>query len=122
MVKSLIAVFAGYLLMALGVVGLFALVSGGTSMTPTFFAIASLCNLAFATAGGYVTALLANDAPMIHGLGLMGLASGMWIVSAAASGQEPLAFQLANLAMTMLGILAGSYLRVWQQRPKGQGS
>ncbi|NJM57484.1 MAG: hypothetical protein HC857_08660 [Synechococcales cyanobacterium RU_4_20] len=121
MVRSLIAIFAGYLLMALGLVGLFALVSGETSVTPGFLAIASLCNLALATASGYVTALLAHEAPMIHGLALVGLASGMWIVSAAATGQEPLVFQWVNLAMTALGVLTGAYWRAWQQQAIAKG-
>ncbi len=118
MVRSLLAIFAGYLLIAVGVVSLFALVSLETAATSGFMAIALACNLAFATAGGYVTALLAGQSPFVHGLGLMGLASGMWIVSAtsSASSYESLGFQLLNWGMMALGVLTGAYWRSHQQR------
>lgn len=123
MVRSLIAIFAGYLLMALGVVALFALVSGDLLVAPEFLAVASLCNLALATAAGYVTALLAGNAPVSHGLGLIGLASGMWVMSAmAASGQEPLVFQLVNFGTMVLGVLVGAYWRAHQQQVEAEDS
>jgi hypothetical protein len=73
-------------------------------------------NLAYSFAaallGGYVTAWIAGTRPLWHGVVLGCI---LLVLSAAAAAmeheQQPLGYQVALMALTPLGIVAGSWLR-----------
>jgi len=141
-VQSSLAIATGYLFIALGVVGLMGLIEAQTpaqapiAFTPPLLLILGLAQVVLATAGGYITALLAPAEPaeavdlsnphqpafsprssVKHSLGLMLLTWAIWGISAIASpGQAPLSVQLLNFATAILGIGTGSWLRDRQLR------
>ncbi len=129
-VQSALAIAAGYLFIALGVIALMGFLETQSPLefTPTILIILGLTQLVLATAGGYITALIAprshdssldleanpfyKQTPFKHGLGLMALASILWIVSAILGhSQEPWPIQLLNLATAIFGIGTGAWLR-----------
>ena len=66
-----------------------------------------------AAAGGYVTALVAEANPLVHVLALGIVVLALAALSALQSkGRQPIWFQLAQVAISPLGVLAGGLLRL----------
>ena len=66
-----------------------------------------------AAAGGYVTALVADANPLVHVLALGIVVLALAALSALQSkGRQPIWFQLAQVAISPLGVLAGGLLRL----------
>ena len=122
-VQSLLAIATGYLFLALGAIAIMGLlaVQGVADLTSTLLLVLTLVQLCLATAGSYITALLApaQGAPhsvrrllVTHGLGLATLVIFLWLISAVAgNGQEAWPIQFLNLATALLGISTGTWLR-----------
>jgi hypothetical protein len=70
-------------------------------------------SLLTAAAGGYVTAVVAQANPLVHvlalGIAVLALAA---LSALQAKGTQPVIFQLAMVATTPLGVLAGGLLRL----------
>lgn len=70
-------------------------------------------SLLTAAAGGYVTASIAHANPLIHvlalGIAVLALAG---LSALQAKGTQPILFQLAMVAISPLGVLAGGLLRL----------
>jgi hypothetical protein len=66
-----------------------------------------------AAAGGYVTAWAASGNPLVH---VLALAIAVLILSALSAlqmrGKQPIAYQLALVAISPLGIMAGGLVRL----------
>ena len=78
-----------------------------------------LLNLAysalFAAAGGYVTARVARENPLVHTLALAVVVLLLSALSALQmKGRQPVSYQLALTALTPLAVLGGGLLRVKQ--------
>jgi hypothetical protein len=118
---AFLALTAGFAVMAMLVIGMTALL---TRMVPSWTGAEGrpepgyvFVNLGYsflaAAAGGYVTAWVAAANPLIHvlALGLVVLAlaalSGM-----QSRGKQPIWYQLALVAITPLGVLAGGLVRL----------
>lgn len=118
MARSILSVIAGYLVMAIAIMILFAVWFGGDlEATPTtaFLLFSLVYGFAAATAGGYVTALIAGRAEINHAAALAALAVVMGIVSViTAAGREPVWFQIANMVVVVAAILLGGSLRARQ--------
>ena len=74
-------------------------------------------NLAYsflaAAAGGYVTAWIAQANPLVHVLALGMVVLALAALSALQSrGKQPIWYQLALVAISPLGVLAGGLLRL----------
>lgn len=70
-------------------------------------------SLLIAAAGGYVTALVAEANPLVHVLALGIVVLALAALSALqAKGKRPIWFQLAQVAISPLGVLAGGLLRL----------
>ena len=66
-----------------------------------------------AAAGGYVTALLAAANPLYHVLALAIIVLALAALSALQSkGKQPISYQLALVAFTPIGVLAGGLVRL----------
>jgi len=64
--------------------------------------------------GGYVTATVANQSKLKHAMGLAMVVIAMGIVSAIVNrGQEPLWYQLSNIAIAVPLIISGGYIQQW---------
>ncbi len=119
MIRSAVAIVAGYLVMLVAVTVLFLLTfrDPGATPTPTFLYLSIAYGFAFAVLGGFVTAAIAGRAEMGHALALAGLIVVLGIVSLVlAAGREPLWYGLSNLALGAGGAIAGGYLRVISTR------
>lgn len=119
MIRSISAVIAGYLVIAIAIVGLFAVWFGPVSGVPTKgFLIYSLVYGFFAAiTGGYVTALVAGRAELKHAVGLAVLVAIAAVISAVMyAGREPLWYQFANLVVVTDGVLLGGFVRHRQRQ------
>lgn len=116
MMLTILSLVVGYLTLSVSVALLYATgFSSSGEMTHLFLAIASICSLGFATLSGYLTALIAQRAPMAHAGGLTLLLILMWGISTFASeSAEPLSIALLNLAIGVSGVMTGGWWR-WQQ-------
>ena len=66
-----------------------------------------------AASGGYVTAWAASDNPLIHSLALGIIVLGLSALSALQSqGKQPIWYQLAQVAVSPLAVLAGGLIRL----------
>ena len=115
MIRSIIAVVAGYIMMTVGVMALFAIwFQGDPNAKPSqsFMVFTLGYGLACAIVGGYATAVIARSSPMAHAWALAGLVAVMSIVSMVMfKGQEPLWFQISNTGMGVTGVCVGAFLR-----------
>ncbi len=119
MVRSGVAVILGYAIMVAGVVGLFAIAHPESDGLPSreFMLFSLGYGGCLAVIGGYVTAAIAPQSEFKHALALAAFVGVMSLVSmAAAQGQEPLWYQLANLFIAVPAVVLGGYLRGWQRR------
>jgi hypothetical protein len=71
------------------------------------------CAFLAAAAGGYVTAWLAAANPLIHVLALALVVLALSALNALQSkGKQPIWFQLAQVAISPIGVLAGGLVRL----------
>ncbi len=119
--RSILAVMAGYLVMAAAVVALFAVCFPNPDVADipsTKFMLFSLAyGFAVAIAGGTVTAWIAKRAVMKHALALASGGLIMGIISLISGwGKAPLWYQIGNMLVVVTGVMVGGYLR-----RRGQG-
>jgi hypothetical protein len=118
---AFLALAAGFATIALLGVGLTALLAklipswaaeeGKPEFSSSFVHLGA--SLLIATAGGYVTALVAEANPLVHVLALGIVVLALAALSALQSkGEQPIWFQLAQVAIAPLGVLAGGLLRL----------
>jgi hypothetical protein len=118
---AFLALLAGYAVMAVIVVAVTALLTRltpewcGQGVRPT--AAYLFVNLGYSflagAAGGYVTAWISAASPLLHPLVLAVIVLLLGAVSAFASrGKQPLAYQLALIALSPVGVLAGALVRL----------
>lgn len=125
MIRSILAVFVGYLVIALPIIALFAIWfrEPGTKPTEGFMLFSLGYSFLFAAVGGYVTSLIAKRSEMKHATALAAFSALMGIVSMIISaGQEPLWYQIANIVVLVAGVPLGGYVRNRQaMKAKEQG-
>ena len=118
---AFLALTAGFAVMAVLVIGLTALV---TRMIPSWtsaegkpqpgYVFVNLgSSFLAAAAGGYVTAWVAAANPLIHVLALGLVVLALAALSALQSrGKQPIWYQLALVAISPIGVLAGGLVRL----------
>jgi len=102
--RSILAVVAGYSVMAISVRVLFALQPGGRGAAEDlgFLLLSLWFGTAFAGLAGYLTAL----AILLVPTGLISI----------ALGAEPLWYRLTDATLEVLAVVLGGYARAWQVR------
>lgn len=126
MVLTILSLVVGYLTLSISVALLFTAwsVGIGQEMTSQFLAFAAVCSLGFATLSGWLTALVAQRAPIFHAGLLAVLLSVVWALSTFAtspadpSGAEPLSVALVNIAVGITGVMTGGWLRLRQMKAR----
>jgi hypothetical protein len=115
---ALVAGFAVMVLLVMVVTALLAcMVPSWTSVEgrpqPGYVFVNLGCSLLAAAAGGYVTAWAAPANPLVHVLVLGLVALALAALSVLQSqGEQPILYQLALVAISPLGVLAGGLLRL----------
>jgi len=121
MAHAFLALLAGLATIALLSIGMSALVrrfapdwaTGQGRPGPGAVVVQLGSSLLTAAAGGYVTAAVAQANPLIHVLALGIAVLALSALSALqAKGTQPILFQLAMVAISPLGVLAGGILRL----------
>lgn len=119
--RTFLALAAGFVTMALLVMVITALL---TKLTPGWVGDAGHPRVAYifvnlgysflaAAAGGYVTAWVAAANPLVHVLALGMVVLALAALSALQSrGKQPIWYQLALVAISPLGVLAGGLVRL----------
>lgn len=134
MIRSILALAAGYFAILILTIGLFMVL--GTFFpnvflsTPGVLAILA-CDFLFAAAGGFVAAALAPHSQLRHALWLgavlvlFGLVMVAWVgfSPAEGAGKEPLWYQVCRVLVTMPAVLLGGSRQVamQQKRPNPAG-
>ena len=110
--------FAAVMLVALGLRGVL------QWLAPSFTCVSARPNLSYTvvnlgasflagTAGGYATAWIAAANPLIHVLALALIILALAALSALQSrGKQPIWYQLAQVALSPIGVLAGGLVRL----------
>jgi hypothetical protein len=121
---TFLALVAGFAVLVALMIGQSALVArltpswvsapGGVGKMQPAFAFVSLgASFLAAAAGGYVTAWVAAANPLIHVLALAIVVLALAALSALQSrGKQPIWFQLAQVAISPIGVLAGGLTRL----------
>jgi hypothetical protein len=118
---AFLALTAGFAVMALLVIAMTALLTrvvpswtGSEGRPQPGYVIVNLgYSFLAAAAGGYVTAWVAAANPLIHVLALGLVVLALAALSAMQSrGKQPIWYQLALVAITPLGVLAGGLARL----------
>ena len=121
MIRSVLAVLAGYLgtsllvLVLFGTLGAFwPQVFADRTMTPppSMMAVTLFFSLVAAIAGGFLTASVARRAELAHVLALMGLMVVMWVVSIPSARGQATGYRLALLVIGPLGAWLGGRLGI----------
>jgi hypothetical protein len=119
-VRSVIAVVAGYAAMAAAVIALTVLVRKispawvGSGRTPNATYLYTNLSYSFGAAmiGGYVAAVIGSHAPLAHACALAGLVLVMAVVAAVQIGDRQPRWYQASLALTgPLGAVLGGWIR-----------
>jgi hypothetical protein len=122
MIRSVLAVVAGYLVVATATFLTFVLAGDGLRRAPDPALLANpnlarqlLClaaSAAYCIAGGYVAAALAPDSPRRHALSLgVSVAALAFVSLASGRAREPLWFQILLLFLAIPAAVAGGWLR-----------
>lgn len=121
MLRSILAIIAGYATFAIPIMILFLVWFGvpdpNNLPTPSmaFMLFSIVFGFAFAIAGGYVAALIAQRLEMKHAYFLSGVMVVLAVISMfTAAGKEPFWYQLANLIVGVAGVLLGGSIRAGQ--------
>ncbi|MEO1390917.1 MAG: hypothetical protein AAFV85_26595 [Cyanobacteria bacterium J06634_6] len=125
MILTILSLIVGYLTLSVSVALLYAawFSGAGNEVTNEFIAFASVCSLGFATLSGWLTALVAQRAPIFHSGLLAILLAVVWGASRAASETtEPLSVALLNLAIGVVGVLAGGWWRLRQMKARDEAN
>jgi hypothetical protein len=121
MLHAFVALAAGFvsvMLVVLGLRGLFKWLSPSLTGSPASPGVSyTLVNLGASflagTAGGYITAWVGFANPLIHVLALAIIILALAALSALQSrGQQPIWYQLAQVAISPIGVLAGGLIRL----------
>ena len=126
MILTVLSLVVGYLTLSISVALLFTAwaVGVGQEVTSQFLGFAAVCSLGFATLSGWLTALVAQRAPIFHSGLLAALLSVVWAVStfigssADPSATEPLSVAILNLAVGVVGVMTGGWLRLRQMKAR----
>ncbi|MGB3293815.1 MAG: hypothetical protein WBB01_12580 [Phormidesmis sp.] len=93
----------------------------GHALTSQFLAFAAVCGLGFATLSGYLTALVAQRAPITHAGGFAVMLTIIWAISTFLIGSaEPIFISLLNIAIALTGVMTGGLMRLLQVNAKNQ--
>ncbi len=123
MVLTILALVIGYLTLSMSVALLYAtwFSTAGHEVTSQFLAFASICSLGFATLSGWLTALVAQRAPIAHAGGLALLLSAIWGLSIfTTETSEPFSVAVLNLAIGVIGVMVGGWWRLRQMKARDQ--
>jgi hypothetical protein len=124
MVLTLLSLVVGYLILSISTALLYGTwLSSGTEqvLTPAFLAFAAVCSLGFATLSGYLTALIAQRAPITHAIALALLLAVIWGISTfTGKPSGPLNLSILHLAMVTIGTLTGGWWRLRQMKARDQ--
>jgi hypothetical protein len=117
MVLTILSLVIGCLTISLSTALLYApwMGSGNEIMTPPLVAFAAIGSLGFATLSGWLTALIAQKAPIVHAIALSLIVAISWgLYTFTGEPQKLLSLSLLNLAVGTAGIMAGGWLRLIQ--------
>lgn len=121
MILTILSLVVGYLTLSISVALLYAawFSGAGNEVTSQFLVFASVCSLGFATLSGWLTALVAQRAPIFHAGLLSVLLTIIWAIATfASSSAEPLSVAALNLAIGVAGVMVGGWLRLRQMKAK----
>ena len=116
-VKSILAILAGYVAMAIAVVALTAVVTrimpqSEGSPGAAYMGINLCYSFAAAVLGGFTAAWIAGRAPIQHGYVLAALVFLLSIFSAIQMGnKQPRGYQIALALLAPAGVMLGAYLK-----------
>jgi hypothetical protein len=125
MARSILAIFAGFLI-TLALLALSAMLAAGLLAGTPLLAARLGLSAAVAALGGYATGAIAGRLPALHALVLAGLLFFLSLLAFAQSASQPQAaaqprwYTLTLLLVTPLGVYAGGLLRLLSLKRQGR--
>lgn len=124
MVLSVLALILGYLTLSVSTALLYATWMSTTgasgemhTISSQFIAFAGVCGLGFATLSGYIVGLVARRAPVAHTAVFSLMLTIIWAASTfLMASEEPLLISILNIAIALLGVMAGGWIRYAQMQ------
>jgi hypothetical protein len=123
MARSILAIFAGFLL-TMALLGLSAMLAVQFTVGAAQLAARLGLSAAAAALGGYATGAVAGRLPALHALVVAGFVFFLSLFALAQSAAQPQAaaqprwFTLTLLVVTALGVYAGGLLRLMRSKKK----
>ncbi len=121
MTLTVLSLLIGTLIVSISTALLYAAWLSGTGdeMTAQFLGFASLCGLGFATLGGWLTALIAQRAPILHAIALSLTLASIWgLYTFTGDSKDALNLLLINIAISTVGVMTGGGIRLAQMNSK----
>ncbi len=121
MLLTILSLVVGYLTISISTALLYAtwLSSSGQEVTSQFLAFAAICSLGFATLSGWLTALIAQRAPIAHAIALTLMIAIIWgLYNFTGEPKQPPYRSLLNLSLNTTGVMAGGWLRLAQMKAR----
>lgn len=121
MTLTVLSLLVGSLIVSTSTALLYAawLSGAGNEMTAQFLALASVCGLGFATLGGWLTALVARRAPIVHAIALsLTLAIVLGLYTFTGDPKGSLSISLLNVIIGITGVMTGGWIRFAQMKKK----
>lgn len=119
MILTALSLVVGYLVISMSTALLYAtwLSGAGSEITSEFLAFAAICGLGFATLSGWLTALVAQRAPITHAIALSLVLAIIWgLYTFTGESKGDLNFSLLNAAIGIVGVMAGGWIRLAQMK------
>jgi hypothetical protein len=120
MLRSVLAVVAGYLVFGLSAALLFPLSGRDARAFPQtgFLVFSTVYGMAFALLGGYVAASLARRKEIAHAAVVAGIIAVLALISLVAKSSGSLWSQIAAIVLMAPAALLGGWLRARRTRPR----
>jgi len=118
MLRSIGAVVAGYLVIAIAIMVLFFIAFPDRNVVPSqgFMLFSLVYGFIFGVLGGYVCGLIAGQSEVKHAAAIAVIGIILSLVSMAfAAAKEPMWYQLANMVVLTAAVLIGGWLRACQK-------
>lgn len=123
MTLTVVSLLVGALVVSTSTALLYAawLSGAGDEMTVQFLTIASVCGLGFTTLGGWLTALVAKRAPILHAIALSLTLAIIWgFYAFAGDPQGSLTLSALNIAIGITGVMTGGWIRFAQMKKRSR--
>ncbi len=123
MLRSIGAVVAGYLVIAIAIIVMFVIAFPDPTVVPSmgFMIFSLIYGFLFGILGGWVCGLIARKAEVKHAAVIAAIGILLSVLSMIfATAKEPTWYQIANMVLLTIAVLIGGWMRARQKAKAAQ--